>query len=89
MVKSLGPKSESFYTEIFIFQKHSDLKTFVNVEGMLVESGNSVNVLGVEFESKLQWCRHVSNTTKNLQKLTPKKIISKFSTKRVEYVNNI
>jgi hypothetical protein len=41
-------------TDICIFHKNSGVKTFVNVAGVLVESGNSINVQGVEFDSKLQ-----------------------------------
>ena len=61
-----GLKVNPSKTELCIFHKNSEIKTFVNVNGVMVESGNSINVLGVEFDSKLQWCRHVSNTIKNL-----------------------
>ena len=61
-----GLKVNPSKTELCIFHKNSEIKTLVNVNGVMVESGNSINVLGVEFDSKLQWCRHVSNTIKNL-----------------------
>ena len=78
-----GLKVNPSKTELCIFHKNSEIKTLVNVNGVMVESGNSINVLGVEFDSKLQWCRHVSNTIKKSYKsLHAIRIIRKFFTKR-------
>ena len=51
----------------------------------MVDTSDTINVLGVEFDSKLQWCKQVSNTIKKSYKsLHALKMIRKFFTKKKE-----
>ena len=49
------------------------------IDQVLIESKNEMNVLGVTFDSKLQWCPQISRTIKNANKsLQAIKLIQKF-----------
>jgi hypothetical protein len=65
-----------------ILHKNSGVKNFVNVDGMLVKSGDSMNVLGVEFDAKLEQWRHVLTHLKDHTNLHTITIIGKFFTKK-------
>ena len=65
-LKGSGLKVNGSKTEICIFHRNFCPLTSVNVDGMMVETSHSINVLGVEFDSKLQWSKQVSNTKKGI-----------------------
>jgi hypothetical protein len=82
-LKDLGLKVNHNKTEICTFHKNLNVKTCVNADGVLVNTSDSINVLGVEFDSWIQWCKQVSNTIKRAYKsLHALKLIKKFFTKK-------
>ena len=49
-------------TEVCVFHKNDPPRVNVRVENVYVKSKKSINVLGVTFDSKLNWGEHISNT---------------------------
>ena len=48
-------------TEICLFHKHDQRKITVNISGVQIHTKNSMNVLGIMFDSKLNWSVHIAN----------------------------
>ena len=48
-------------TEVCLFHRHDKPTITVLVGGVAVQSKKFINVLGVTFDSKLDWSVHVSN----------------------------
>ena len=48
-------------TELCLFHRNDKPKITVSIGGCLVTSKNQINVLGVTFDSKLNWTTHVNN----------------------------
>ena len=59
MVKRLRLK-----TELFIFHRSENTDGSLMIDNVMVTSKNEINVLGVTFDSKLQWCSQVSRAIK-------------------------
>ena len=59
-LKGSGLKVNQTKTEICIFHKNSCQMSSILVDGILVQTSDSINVLGVE----LQWSKHISKTIK-------------------------
>ena len=51
-------------TELFLFSKIDTLPVTVSINGFKILSKNQINVLGVIFDSKLQWKPQVKNVIK-------------------------
>jgi hypothetical protein len=82
-LKDSGLKVNNSKTERCVFHKNLCVKTSVNVNGVMVNTSDSINVLGVESDSKLQWCKQVSNTIKKSYKsLHALKMVKKLFTKK-------
>jgi hypothetical protein len=82
-LKDSGLKVNNNKAEIRTFHKNLNVETCDNVDGVLVNTSDSINVLGVEFDSRLQWCKQVSNTIKRAYKLMHAlKLIKKCFTKK-------
>ena len=56
-LKDSGLKVNWSETEICIFHRNLCPLTTVSVDSVLVQTTESINNLGVEFESKLQWSK--------------------------------
>ena len=55
-------------TEICMFHKHDQQKIKINVCGTEIMSKHFINVLGVTFDSKLNWSMHVTNVISKAKK---------------------
>ena len=77
-------------TEVCLFHRNDQLAVMVNVCGAPVRSQTSMNVLGVIFDSKLNWKEHVSNAIKKANKtLHAVRMIKKyFSSKELKIMLN-
>jgi hypothetical protein len=51
-------------TDVCLFHRNDQLPVTVKVSGALVMSKKSMNVLGVIFDSKLNWKEHIANAIK-------------------------
>ena len=70
-------------TDLCLFSRHDFPPLIVNIYGKYIISKKVINVLGVIFNSKLQWCNHVAATlNKALKALNAVWIIKIFFTKR-------
>ena len=63
-----GLKVNKSKTEIVIFHRSTQKKANIIVKGETIVTRNSMNVLGVIFDSKLSWDEHVSKTIKESRK---------------------
>jgi endonuclease/exonuclease/phosphatase family metal-dependent hydrolase len=72
-------------TEVCLFYKHACRSVFITLDGTRIESKSVINVLGVQFDSKLQWSQHVATSIiKSNKALNAIKIIRKhFNTKEL------
>ena len=61
-LKRSGLKVNESKTEICLFYKKDTPPVEIIVNNVSVKSGTTMNVLGVCFDSKLSWAKHVSNT---------------------------
>ena len=49
-------------TELCLFYKHETALIRININGKMVDYKTNINILGVLFDSKLQWSDHVAKT---------------------------
>ena len=49
-------------TEICLFYKNNVNAVDVSINNVIIRSKPSINILGVQFDSKLTWDQHISNT---------------------------
>ena len=55
-------------TEVCLFHK-TDVNTVdFTVNTVTIKSKESINILGVQFDSKLSWGQHISNTINNTKR---------------------
>ena len=67
-------------TELCLFYKKDQLPVVINLNGVNIRSTDSINILGVTFDSKLQWAKHISNTIKKANgALNAIKLIKKYN----------
>ena len=66
-------------TEICLFHRNDQLPIEITINGTKIRSKKSMNVLGVIFDSKLNWGEHISNVIKKSKRsLQAIKIIKKY-----------
>ena len=58
-MKQSGLKINENKTEICLFSRHDEQPIRVRINNELVISSDSINVLGVLFDSRMQWTKHV------------------------------
>ena len=82
-LKKSGLKVNQEKTDICLFYRHDTAAVVVNVGGIMIESKKEINVLGVTFDSKMQWSNHVSKVIVKANKaLNAIKLIRKFFNKK-------
>ena len=59
-LKESGLKVNENKTEICLFHRSLQLQVNVNINGTIIRSVNNMNVLGVIFDSKLNWNDHIA-----------------------------
>ena len=60
MVKKSGLKVSENKTELCLFHQHHQINCGLNINGATVHSKTSMNVLGIIFDSKLNWIDQVT-----------------------------
>ena len=80
-LKKSGLKVNSAKTELCLFYKHDTAPISIVLGGAEVTSSKHINVLGVTFDSKLNWTTHIHKTAAKCSKaLNALKIIRKYFT---------
>ena len=80
-LKDSGLKVNESKTELCIFHRRENTNGRLEIDGVLIESKNEINVLGITFDSKLQWIPQVSRAIKGANKsLQAIKLIRKYFT---------
>ena len=65
-------------TDLCLFSRYDCPPVILNVNGKYIISKKVINILGVSFDSKLQWCSHIAATSnKALKALNAIRIIKK------------
>ena len=68
---------------ICLFHKGDTAPIKITINGNEVTSKKSINILGVIFDSKLQWSDHIAHTIKNsMSALNAIRLIKKFFTQK-------
>ena len=63
-LRDSGLKVNEEKTELCLFHRYDHHPIFISLNGKKIQSQNKMNVLGVTFDSKLQWGDHISQTIK-------------------------
>ena len=63
-LRDSGLKVNESKTELCLFHRFDHVQISINLNGSQIKSQINMNVLGVMFDSKLQWGKHVSNINK-------------------------
>ena len=63
-LKDSGLKVNETKTEICLFHRNSTQKISITLQNERINSKNSMNVLGVVFDSRLNWSEHVSEAVR-------------------------
>jgi hypothetical protein len=61
-LKDSGLKVNEQKTEMVLFYKKDCLPITITLNQIIIRSIDCMNVLGVKFDSKLQWSQHISHT---------------------------
>ena len=61
-LKDSGLKVNESKTEICLFHRNDTRKVTILLQNEIIPSKKSMNVLGVMFDSKLNWSEHVSHS---------------------------
>ena len=61
-LKESGLKVNENKTELCLFHRNDTQTITINLQNQMITSRKSMNVLGVEFDSKLNWSQQVTNT---------------------------
>ena len=78
-LKDSGLKVNESKTELCIFHRTDDTKSRIVVDNVVIESKTEINVLGITFDSKLQWSPQVSRAIKGANRsLQAIKLIRKY-----------
>ena len=76
------PVSES-KTDLCLFHRRDTTPIVLNLNDVILTSNKTINVLGVIFDSKMQWADHVAHTIKRSTKaLNAIRLINKFFTRK-------
>ena len=84
-LKKSGLKVNQEKTELCLFYKHDTARVRMTLGDVVIESKNEINILGVTFDSKLQWCPHILKVINKANKaLNAIKLINRyFNTKEL------
>ena len=78
-MKDSGLKINEAMTEVCVFLRGDTATIIISVNGINVRTRTEINVLGVLFDSKLQWANHVQNAITHANgTLNPIKLLRKF-----------
>ena len=78
-LKESGLKVNENKTELCLFHRNDTQIITINLQNQMITSKKSMNVLGVEFDSKLNWSQQVTNTiVKSNKALCALKLIKKY-----------
>ena len=78
-LKDSGLKVNELKTEICLFYRKDTPPIEINIGNVIIKSMTSMNVLGVEFDSKLNWSKHISKVINKANKaLHAIKMIKRF-----------
>ena len=81
-LKKSGMKVNESKTDLCLFYRGDITPITVILYGQTIKSNKSINILGVIFDSKLQWSEHFSYSIKRSMKaLNAIRLIQKFFTK--------
>ena len=61
-LKDLGLKVNDMKTELILFYKKDCQPITISLNQNIIKSAKTIKVLGVTFDSKLQWSTHISYT---------------------------
>ena len=64
-LKDSGMKVNESKTDLCLFHRGDSTPITLNLYGKMIKSNKSINVLGVIFDSKLQWADHIAHALKN------------------------
>ena len=67
-LKDSGLKVNESKTEVCLFHRMDCQPIIIKVNNSPIKSKNSMNVLGVTFDSKLTWSEHINNCTKKAKR---------------------
>ena len=67
-LKQSGLKVNDSKTELCLFHRKSNPLIEIIINNITIKSKHAINVLGIEFDSKLQWNTHVSKTISKAKK---------------------
>ena len=67
-LKDLGIKVNESKTSLCLFHRGDTTPITINLYGKLIKSNKMINVLGVIFDSKLQWNDHIAHALKRSMK---------------------
>ena len=80
-IKDSGLVVNESKTEICLFHRNDQPLIRIKIQDTLVTSKKSMNVLGVIFDSKLNWSTHIANCiSKSRKKLNALRLLKKFFT---------
>ena len=68
MAQKSGLKVNDGKTEICLFHRHEQCRISITINNEIIHSKPNMNVLGVKFDSKLNWADHVSNAISNMNR---------------------
>ena len=68
-LKDSGLKVNDVKTEACLFHTRDQAQIKFEINGITVKTKPSMNVLGVQFDSKLQWHEHIQNVRRQLKKV--------------------
>ena len=78
-LKDSGMKVNESKTDLCLFYKGDSTPISINLYGKTIISNKTMNVLGVIFDSKMQWSNHIAHAIKRSMKaLNAIKFINKF-----------
>ena len=82
-LKKSGLKVNNEKTDLCLFYRHDTSAVSLNLGDITLKSKNEINVLGVLFDSKMQWSNQVAKTIKKASKaLNAIKLIRKYFTSK-------
>ena len=77
-----GMKVNEAKTDVCLFHRGDTTPISLNINGNIIKSNNKINVLGVIFDSKMQWSDHIAHAIKRATgALNAIRLIRKFFTK--------
>jgi hypothetical protein len=69
-LKDSGLKVNESKTELCLFHRKDCPQITIRLNQNTISSSTSMNVLGITFDSKLQWSKQVANVVKKINKST-------------------